>query len=183
MTIRLMRFLEAVKIALSSLRAHKLRSFLTLLGVIFGVMAVVAVAAVIEGFFRYIDGKVTADLVLNAIVLGKFGILTSFEELLDANRRNKDIRIEDADYLRERMTMAEEIAISGGSNLEVRSLQQKLNDVYVRGVSGNMVKIDTTQAEFGRYINEVDDEHRRNVAMIGSEVADTLFGRRDVVGG
>ncbi|MGH9799506.1 MAG: ABC transporter permease, partial [Blastocatellia bacterium] len=77
-----MRFLESVILALSSLRAHKLRSFLTLLGVIFGVMTVVAVAAVIEGFFRYVDRTVTADLGANTMLLDKFGITASFDDFL-----------------------------------------------------------------------------------------------------
>ncbi|HKX28859.1 MAG TPA: ABC transporter permease, partial [Blastocatellia bacterium] len=156
MTIKLMRFVEAVKLALSSLRAHKLRSFLTLLGVIFGVMTVVVVAAVIEGFFRYIDRTVTADLGVNTVVLDKFGIITSFEEYLSANRRNKDLHLDDLYYLRERMTLAQEIAASGSANTEIRSLQQHMNDIYVRGVSANMVNIDTTQADLGRYISDTD---------------------------
>ncbi|MEK7834161.1 MAG: ABC transporter permease, partial [Acidobacteriota bacterium] len=78
--------MEAILLALSSLRAHKLRSFLTLLGVIFGVMTVVAVAAVIEGFFRYVDRTVTADLGANTVLLDKYGITTSFEDFINANR-------------------------------------------------------------------------------------------------
>ncbi|MDQ3009365.1 MAG: ABC transporter permease, partial [Acidobacteriota bacterium] len=99
-------FFEGIRIALSSLRAHKLRSFLTLLGVIFGVMTVVAVAAVIEGFFRYVDRTVTADLGTNTVLLDKFGIITSFEDFISANRRNKDLTLSDTEYLRERMTLA-----------------------------------------------------------------------------
>ena len=110
-----MRFLEGVKIALASLRAHKLRTFLTLLGVIFGVMTVVAVAAVIEGFFRYVDRTVTADLGANTVILDKFGMITSFEEFINANRRNKDITLADADFLRERMTLAQSVGVQGFS--------------------------------------------------------------------
>src|SRR5262245_23877570 len=116
-----MRFLEGVKIALASLRAHKLRTFLTLLGVIFGVMTVVAVAAVIEGFFRYIDRTVTADLGVNTVILDKFGMITSFEEYIDKNRRNKDITLADAEYLRERMTLARLIGAQVYSSAEVRT--------------------------------------------------------------
>jgi putative ABC transport system permease protein len=177
-----MRFLEGVKIALASLRAHKLRSFLTLLGVIFGVMTVVAVAAVIEGFFRYIDRTVTADLGANTVILNKFGLITSFEEFINANRRNKDITLADADYLRERMTLAQTIAVQGGNAAEIRSPREKLINISVRGVTPNLVNIESTQAEFGRYISEIDNEHRRNAALIGSEVADKLFGAREVVG-
>jgi putative ABC transport system permease protein len=177
-----MRFLEAVKLALSSLRAHKLRSFLTLLGVIFGVMTVVAVAAVIEGFFRYVDRTVTADLGTNTVVLDKYGIITSFEEFINANRRNKDLTLSDVAYLQERMTLAQFIGAQASSNAEVRSAEQKMTGVNVRGMSASMINIDTTQAEYGRFISEGDDERRRFVAMIGSEVSDTLFNNRQVVG-
>ncbi|HEY8460968.1 MAG TPA: ABC transporter permease [Blastocatellia bacterium] len=177
-----MRFLEGVKIALSSLRAHKLRSFLTLLGVIFGVMTVVAVAAVIEGFFRYIDRTVTADLGANTVILNKFGLITSFEEFINANRRNKDITLADAEYLRERMTLALTIGVQGESSAEVRSPHEKLINISVKGVTPNMVDIESIQPEFGRYISEPDNERRRAVALIGSEVADKLFGSREVVG-
>jgi len=177
-----MRFLEGVKLALASLRAHKLRTFLTLLGVIFGVMTVVAVAAVIEGFFRYIDRTVTADLGANTVILDKFGLITSFEEYINANRRNKDLTLADAEYLRERMTLAQTIGVQGGNAAEIRSLHGKMTNVSVRGVTPNMASIESIQPEFGRYINEIDNEHRRNVALIGSEVADKLFGAREVVG-
>jgi putative ABC transport system permease protein len=177
-----MRFLEGVKIALASLRAHKLRTFLTLLGVIFGVMTVVAVAAVIEGFFRYIDRTVTADLGANTVILDKYGLITSFEEFMNANRRNKDITLSDAEYLRERMTLAQTIGVQGGNAAEIRSPREKLINISVRGVTPNMVNIESTHPEFGRYIIETDNEHRRSVALIGSEVADKLFGVREVVG-
>jgi len=177
-----MRFLEGVKIALASLRAHKLRTFLTLLGVIFGVMTVVAVAAVIEGFFRYVDRTVTADLGANTVILDKFGMITSFEEFINANRRNKDITLADADFLRERMTLAQSVGVQGFSGAEIRSPREKMNNVTIKGNTPNMVNIDSTQPEFGRYISETDNEHRRSVALIGAEVADKLFGAREVVG-
>jgi putative ABC transport system permease protein len=177
-----MRFLEGVKIALGSLRAHKLRTFLTLLGVIFGVMTVVAVAAVIEGFFRYIDRTVTADLGANTVILDKFGMITSFEEFINANRRNKDITLADAEFLRERVTLARSVGAQVYSSAQVRSPREKLVNITIRGVTPNMVEIDSIQPEFGRYISETDNEHRRSVTMIGSEIADKLFGAREVVG-
>ncbi len=93
-----MRFIESIKLALSSLKAHTLRSFLTLLGVIFGVMTVVAVAAVIEGFFRYVDRTVTADLGTNTVIVDKYGMITSFDEFITASKRNKDLKLEDLAY-------------------------------------------------------------------------------------
>lgn len=177
-----MKFYEAIILALTSLRAHKLRSFLTLLGVIFGVMTVVAVASVIEGFFRYVDRTVTADLGTNTVIIDKFAMITSFDEYLQALRRNKDLTLDDMKYLQDRLTLAQHIGAQGGSSAEVRAGGEKLNGISIKGNTPGMINIDTTQAEYGRYISEVDDEGRRNVALIGSEVADKLFGRRDVVG-
>lgn len=177
-----MKFYEAIILALTSLRAHKLRSFLTLLGVIFGVMTVVAVASVIEGFFRYVDRTVTADLGTNTVIVDKFAMITSFDEYLQALRRNKDLTLDDMKFLQERLTLAQHIGAQGGSNAEVRAGGEKLNGISVKGNTPGMINIDTTQAEYGRYISEVDDEGRRNVALIGAEVADKLYGRRDVVG-
>jgi putative ABC transport system permease protein len=155
---------------------------LTLLGVIFGVMTVVAVAAVIEGFFRYVDRTVTADLGANTVLLDKFGIITSFEEFLNANRRNKDITLADAQYLQERMTLAQYIGVQSFSSAEVRSTNDKLTGINIKGNTPNMVYIDATQPDIGRYVNDTDNERRRYVAMIGVEVADKLFNTREAVG-
>ncbi|MFN0088060.1 MAG: ABC transporter permease [Blastocatellia bacterium] len=177
-----MRFFEGVRIALSSLRANKLRSVLTLLGVIFGVMTVVAVASVIQGFFGYVDRTVTADLGSNTVVVDKYGIIASFEDYINASRRNKDLTIGDAAYLRERLTLAREVGVQGFSSAEVRSPSEKMTNVNIKGNTANMVNIDATQPELGRYISELDDTNRRTTALIGVEIADKLFGSRDVVG-
>src|SRR5262249_16972127 len=88
----------------------------------------------------------------------------------------------DAEYLRERMTLAQHIGAQGFSSAEIRSPREKMTNVTVKGNTPNMVNIDSTQPEFGRYISEADNEHRRNVVMIGSEIADKLFGSREAVG-
>src|ERR671930_618500 len=118
-----MKFLEAIKLALSSLRAHKLRSFLTLLGVIFGVVTVVVVASVIEGANRYVAEKI-ANMGSSTLYLEKFGIITSFEEFLDANKRNKDLKLEDVAYLRERLSLAQYVAAQAYASAEVKAGDQ-----------------------------------------------------------
>lgn len=173
--------IESLKLALASLRAHKLRSFLTLLGVIFGVVTVVAVASVIEGANKYIAEKI-ADMGSNTLTIQKFGIITSFEEFLEANRRNKDLTLADVDYLRERLTLASYIGATGNTSTEVKYGNESMARVTVRGVTASMSNIDTVQPEFGRYIGEMEEERSRYVAMIGADVADRLYGRREVVG-
>jgi putative ABC transport system permease protein len=177
-----MVYFEVVKIAFVSLWSHKLRSFLTLIGITFGVMTVAAVAAVIEGFFHYVDRTMAEELGTNTVVLDKFGIITSFEDYLDASRRNKDLTQDDLTYLRERLTLAEHIGAQTDGGADLRSEQEYLPGVKVRGMSASMMNIGTIQPEYGRVISESDDIGRRYFTMIGSKVADELFNRRDVVG-
>lgn len=172
---------ESFRLATASLRAHKLRSFLTLLGVIFGVMTVVAVASVIEGANKYIADKI-ADMGSNTLSLDKFGIITSFEEFLDANRRNKNLTDDDVKYLRERANLASFVGASINRNAEIKRHSERFKSATVKGVSAAMSNIDTVQPQTGRYIGEVDEERSRYVAMIGVEIADRLFNSRDVVG-
>src|SRR5262245_32600619 len=98
-----MRFNEAMRLALAAITAHKLRSFLTLLGIIFGVATVIVVVSLIEGFNAYFAEKI-ADLGSNAFVVNKMGIVTSFQEWLDRNKKNKDIKMEDLDAIKQNPT-------------------------------------------------------------------------------
>jgi putative ABC transport system permease protein len=173
--------LESFKLAVASLRAHKLRSVLTLLGVIFGVVTVVAVASVIEGANKYIAEKI-ADMGSNTLSLQKFGMITSFEEFLEANRRNKDLTLDDVQYLHEKLSLASYVGASGNASTEVKAGNELMARIAVRGVTASMSYIDSVQPDIGRYISDIDEERRRSVAMIGADVADRLYGRREVIG-
>jgi putative ABC transport system permease protein len=86
-----MPFLEALKLAISAILSHKLRSFLTLLGVTFGVATVIVVVSLVEGFHAYVDEKI-ANIGTNAFAVRKYSIedFSSVEALNAARRRNKD---------------------------------------------------------------------------------------------
>ena len=84
-----MKFIESVALAFSAILAHKLRSFLTLLGIIFGVATVIVVVSLIEGFNKYFNDKI-ADLGSNAFVVNKMGIVTSMQDWIERNKKNKD---------------------------------------------------------------------------------------------
>src|SRR3712207_4540670 len=98
-----MSFLEALKLAFASILAHKLRSFLTLLGVIFGVATVIVVVSLVEGFNAYVDEKI-ANIGTNAFSVQKFSIgdFSSVEALNAARRRNKDVTTDDLLALKSR---------------------------------------------------------------------------------
>jgi len=177
------KFVEAALIALSSIMSHKLRSFLTLLGVIIGVAVVTAVATVIEGANVYIEEKI-ATLGSGVFRLQKASItgFGNFEKFLEAFRKNPDLTVEDLEALREQVTLADQIGGQDGSSRPVRYGNVSLDGVGVQGVTPNNILISTIEVEQGRYFTVFDDENRKDVCLIGADVADGLFPNADPLG-
>src|SRR5919106_5062973 len=99
-----MKFIETLKLALAAIWAHKLRSVLTLLGMIIGVTAVVVVVSLIQGFNTYIDEKI-AGIGSKSFTIQRFSPLEDFKDtdtIAAAQRRNKDLTLDDYEYLKER---------------------------------------------------------------------------------
>ncbi|MBN8724161.1 MAG: ABC transporter permease [Acidobacteria bacterium] len=176
-----MHFWEAVLMAAGSLKAHKLRTFLTLIGIIIGVVAVVAVMSIIEGATIYVATKVE-DLGSNTFVIDKFGIITDFKSYLEAVKRNKDIDLADMQAIKEGVSKAEDVGAMVYSGAEVKYNNLFLKGVGLMGATSNMAYIDTKQVDIGRYISPIDEEHRRNVCFIGSDIAKKLYANLDPLG-
>ncbi|MEJ2081103.1 MAG: ABC transporter permease [Acidobacteriota bacterium] len=106
MGVRAGFFWEATRIAAHSIFAHKLRTFLTLLGIIIGVASVMLVGACIEGLQTYVMDTVSRTLGSDSFILDKFATLgqVSQEEFKEMVRRNKDIRLDDIEFLRKTFT-------------------------------------------------------------------------------
>ena len=177
------KFLEAAAIALSSIMAHKLRSFLTLLGVIIGVAVVTAVATVIEGANVYIKEKI-ATLGAGVFSLQKASITSfgDFQKFIDAFRRNPDLTVDDLAALRESATLAEQIGAQDGGSKPVKFGNITLDSVGVQGVTPNTLLLSSLEIAQGRYINDFDNDSHRDVAFLGSEVAEGLFPQLDPIG-
>src|SRR6266852_4424029 len=150
---------EPALIALETLRTHKLRSFLTLLGVILSVSTLIVVVSMIEGTNRYISEKV-ANFGANVFQVSRFPLITSFDEFLRLQKRNKNITWDDYVYLRDNMRMAKTVGLESGDHLaKVKRGGETLDDIDVVGVSGNMAGIDTREVDTGRYILDSDGAH------------------------
>jgi len=177
------KFIEAATIALSSILAHKLRSFLTLLGVIIGVAVVTAVATVIEGANVYIKDKI-ATLGSGVFSLQKASVTSfgDFQKFLEAFRRNPDLTIDDLLALRQSLTYAEQVGAQDGGSKSVKYGNITLDGVGVQGVTPNTILLSNVEVAQGRYINDFDDESRRDVVFLGSEVAEGLFSQLDPIG-
>jgi len=177
-----MTWIEAIRIAFGAIRANKLRSILTLIGVIVGVMVVVAVASVIEGANVYVSEKI-ANLGSQVVILDKFGIITNFDEFIKAQKRNKDLTLDDADALREQVKLAEFVGVRHDRTTNVKAAGQQIEDVDIGGVTANMVYIDqTVTVEQGRYLSATDEERHLPVAFIGTDLQDRFFPGVDPLG-
>ena len=171
-----MPFLEAIKLALSAILGHKLRSFLTLLGVIFGVATVIVVVSLIEGFNSYVDEKI-ANIGTNAFSVTKFSIddFSSVEALNAARRRNKDVTLDDAAALRARGGAIQDVGGKEDTLGAVKFGATNLFRVHISATTPNIAEIERIETGEGRYFSKAEEESRRNVTFIGADVADKLF--------
>jgi putative ABC transport system permease protein len=172
--------METLRIAVTALNAHKMRSFLTLVGVIIGVMTVVTVVAIISGLNNYISERVF-QLNPDVYVLTKFGIITSREQFLEAvKRRNIDQR--DYELIQARCHRCAMIGASNGTRGAVKRGAQQLTNVRTMGTTANMAEINNLDLEAGRFFTESEVKRSALVAVIGSDVRDELFPGLDPIG-
>jgi len=172
--------LETTRLALDALRAHKLRSFLTLLGVILAVTTLVVVMSFVAGMNFYVADRI-ANLGANVFIVDRFGIITSQDAWVKAQKRPL-ITMEDYERMRDSMKTARAVAALDDHNIEIRSGNERLENTDVMGVSPNYAEVRNINVAQGRFINQTDDDHRGQVVFIGADVADRLFANVDPIG-
>ena len=172
---------ESAGIALGALRANKLRSFLTLLGTIIGVMSVIAVLSFVEGLNRFVSQKLL-NAGANAFWVDPYGFVTSQEEW-DKVKDHPPIDMEDADALRlGAVPHAVMIVPQADARVSAFYRHKIVRGVEARGRGPGFEVVDDYSLAIGRNLNEQDDLRRQLVCVIGSEVADELFGNLDPLG-
>lgn len=167
--------IEAFKVAFSSLWAYKLRTLLTVLGVVIAVMTMSGVVAVIEGVNVYVAERVAAKLGAQVYVVRRFPIITNFEEFLKATRRNRDITLPDYEFLRDHLKLSRAVGASAVTTMDVKYKSQTVYDITVEGVTDNMIDLVAQEVEDGRYINGFEMSRSRRVCFIGADIVDNLF--------
>ncbi len=172
---------EPAVVALETMRAHKLRSFLMLLGIILSVSTLILVVSLIEGTNRYIADRV-ANLGSNVFLITRFGIITNAEDFVKATRRNKDITWEDYEALRDNLKLAKAVGVEVRTSGVVKGSGETLEDIDIRGVTANIGDMDVEEPAIGRYITDADNDHNAPVTFIGTEVAQRIFPNVDPVG-
>ena len=180
-----MNFFETVKLAFSAIMAHKLRSFLTLLGMIIGVTAFMVVLSLLQGFNSYVDEKI-AGIGSNSFTLRRF----SFDDFKDtdtiaaAQRRNKELTFEERDFIRDRAQLIDKIgAKAGGMGREVKRGAESIANVQISGAEPVVAEIDKIDIAEGRFFSAPENDNSARVAFIGMDIAKKLFPQGGAAGG
>jgi len=172
---------EPVAMALQTLRAHKLRSFLTLLGIILAVSTLIVVISVVQGANAYFAERI-ANLGTNVFYVQRYPIITNLKDWVAAQKRNPKMGLEDYEYLREHLTLADMVGAREFQQGTARGGNETLPGVSVRGVTPNMIDISPEKVGRGRYLTESEYHTRAQVAFIGTDLVDRLFPNTDPVG-
>src|SRR2546430_2288606 len=179
-----MKLFEILKVALAAIWAHKLRSALTLLGMIVGVTAFVTVVSLIQGFNVYIDEKI-AGIGAKSFNIQRFNPFEDFKDtdtIAAAQRRNKDLTLDDYEYLLQRATLIGKLgAKARASPSEVKHDTNVLQDVFVMGATANTADIENRDIADCRFFSETENDAAARVAYIGADVASKLFPAGNVV--
>lgn len=174
-----MNFGQSFVIALGMLRLHKLRAFLTMLGVIIGVMSVTLIVMISGAFQSYLEsqfakiGSDTIFVAFNPSRLDRGQIQGNLEEL----------KLEDIEYIKERTG---KIELASGyreaGRHTVKYGETELKDVGVRAIDQNFIELNRIELKQGRYIAEKDNEEKANVCVMSSDAVKQLFKDQDPIG-
>lgn len=176
-----LRIKEPAAIAFETMRSHKLRSFLMLLGVILSVSTLILVVALIEGTNRYIADRV-ANMGSDVFIVSRFGIINSQQEFVKALRTNRELKWEDYEAMRDGLKLPKNVGLEVRTSGKVKNAHEMAEDVSIRGVTANIGEMDVEEVERGRYISDTDNDHRSPMAVIGADVAKKLFPTSDPLG-
>jgi len=171
---------DLFRIALRSIQAHKMRSFLNLLGIIIAVTTIIAVISVVSGLNKY-AADVISGLGPNTMIFSKFGIIRSRAEFFDALKR-KDITEDDVEAVRRLVPQALRVTGRAFSTHSVYSEGHRLPDIFVLGAGPELPWMIGLELEDGRYYTQGESEAARSVAVIGWDIKDELFPKVDPVG-
>jgi len=168
------RFLDYAGVAVDSLRANKLRSFLTLFGIIIGITSIISVISIIQGLDHYWKAKVS-NFGPNTFVITQYPITTNLDKLYEMIRRNPEVHSEEADAIRRFCRASEAVGVEPQNKVTVRYGKQSLESIDMSGITPNILDIEPYDISAGRVIQSWEDEHSRFVTYVGWEISEKLF--------
>jgi putative ABC transport system permease protein len=176
-------FWEATLIALDSLRKNKLRSFLTLLGIILATTTLISVTAMIHGMNVYIAEKVSnmGSDGFRVVRMAWFGPWDP-KKFFEMDKRNPQLKPEEFQFVRERATLVKELGMMTSRRTRVSYKNQSVEDVELQGVTDNIPAINYVQVDTGRAITYEEVRRHAPVAFIGNDIRNKFFEGVDPAG-
>jgi putative ABC transport system permease protein len=177
-------YTDAFWIAVKSILEHKLRAFLTLIGIIIGVASVVVVGASISGLNSYVTEKVSKVLGVNHFMIARmaFSGRMSDEQFERANRRNKRVTWEEYEYLRANCQSCSEIGAAKFAGNDLSQNGVDMPSTRIIGVTSNMEQIEDKTITPGRFFTEEEVTRSARVCVIGADVQEKFFPDKDPIG-
>jgi len=183
MTTHNASFWEAVKGAVQSLRSSKLRSFLTLLGIILATTTLIAVMSVISGMDRVIADNVSSMGADGYTVVRIFMTQRDPKKFLEMLRRNPQLSREEFEFLRSRVTLTKEIGMQSSRSVTIHAAGKEISEgVGLTGASPNMAVVANYEAADGRFLSETENDRHMNVAFIGNDIKTKFFPNEGAIG-
>ncbi len=174
-------FIEYIGIAFDSLRSNKLRSFLTLLGIIIGITSIILVISIIEGLNLYWKEKIS-NFGPNTFVVNQFPIITNPDEYFKALKRNPEIKNKEAEAIAQNCTSCEAVGMETHKIVTVKAKGNSIDSVDLGGITPNIMEIEGKHTAIGRNLLDWENDHSRFVAYIGWDIAEKLFPAVDPIG-
>jgi putative ABC transport system permease protein len=176
-----MEFKESVKIALQSLWSNKLRSVLTLLGVVIGVASVIAVVTLVNGANTYVQTKFS-QYGADVFTVSKMPQIITNSEDYERFQKRKDILFPDYEYVVQNCHRCVGIGAQQASTGKVVRGTQSVTDSSIRGYTWQMPALQNLNIAQGRGFTESDEQHAGHVAIIGTDIQEHLFAGVDPLG-
>ncbi len=176
-------FREAASVAVESLGSSKLRSFLTLLGIILATTTLIAVTSMIHGMDVYVANTIS-NMGSDGFRIVKIAVVGIFDpkKYLEMQKRNPELSPTEFEYLRENASLASDLGMGASRNVTVSFGAQTLSSISLNGGTANWGVLSNTQIANGRYFTEIENNHHSTVAVIGADIQKNLFSDLDPVG-
>jgi putative ABC transport system permease protein len=176
-----MLFTEAFKLALQSLWANKMRTILTLIGVVMGVASVIMVITLVNGANRYVITKIVSHGADVFTVRQMPGVIFTAEEYLRFQKR-KILRTEDYDAIREGCRECSDVGVRLDRMTTVVYNGHSSSDTDLRGLTWSMISLDNMDIALGRGFTPADDDKATHNVIVGYDIVDNLLGDGDPIG-
>jgi putative ABC transport system permease protein len=182
-TVSTASFGEAIRVAAQSLRASKLRSFLTLLGIILSTTTLIAVMSVIHGMDRYVADTVS-DMGSDGFRIVRMAFIGEFDpkKFLEFQRRNPQLSKDEYQFLKQEAKLLKDIGMQTFRRGNITYGSLRFDEASIQGASPNIGSLSNLIAEQGRFLSEVDNEKRLWRCFIGAELKDRFFPNTDPIG-